>query len=91
MHLRAELALTDGFQSVGAEVLPELCQFHPRLCGEIVGNYHHVHHQVIQENIEDYGVIFAEGYPDLVVLAVVAGEDRAEVGVVEHQERLVDA
>lgn len=75
MHLRAELALTDGFQAISAEVLSEFCQFHPRLCGEIVRDYHHAHHQVIQENIEDYSVILLEGYPYLIVLAVFAGED----------------
>jgi hypothetical protein len=75
MHLRTELTLTDGFKAISAEVFPEFCQFHPRLCGEIVRNHHHAHHQVIQENIEYYSVILLEVYPDLIVLAVFAGED----------------
>lgn len=75
MHFRAELALTDGFEAISAEVFSEFCQFHPRLCGEIVRNHHHAHHQVVQEDVEDYSVILLEVYLNLVVLAVVAGED----------------
>ena len=89
MHLRAELALADGFQGVSAEVLPELGQFHPRLGGEIVRHHHHAHHQVVQQDIEHHSVVLMQVHPHLVVLAVLAREDCPEVGAVHHQQGLV--